>query len=92
MFMRHHSLRKGFNAGEVMGTARNAFQQNGLNVVASSGDFLLGDNGQALVLCHVMPISNEECHVITVSASENQQATGVTESVSSVIERTVHFD
>ena len=92
MFMRHRWITKGFGPNQLIGTVDNAFRQASVREVGRGDGWRLGESGGALVLCQVMPINNQECHMMTVSASENQQAVGVTDTVSSIVERTVSFD
>jgi hypothetical protein len=89
--MRFHSMRKGFRARDMIGTAQNAFGQTGLNIVSSGDGFLVGSDGAATVLCHAMAINDSECHVIVVAAAENDQATQVTERVAAILKGAAHF-
>lgn len=92
MFMHHRWITKGFGKNELVVTVENAFRQASVRLDGSGDGWRLGDSGGALVLCQVMPINDQECHMITVGASENQQALGIVNTVSSFVEGTVHFD
>jgi hypothetical protein len=74
MFMHHVVMTKAFDPG--VGAIDQAFQRAGLRQIASGDSWRLG-SGDGLVLCQLMPINGQEaCHIITVAASENQQAMG----------------
>jgi hypothetical protein len=84
-------MTKGFNPG--IGAVEDAFRRAGLKLAASGDFWRLGATGNALVLCQLMPISGQEqCHIITVAASEDQHAMGLADTVTSFIERVVKFD
>ena len=90
MFMHHVAMTKAFDPGVT--AIDQAFQHAGLRQVASGDSWRLG-SGDGLVLCQLMPISGQEaCHIITVAASEDQQAMGVADTVSRFIQGIVKFD
>lgn len=91
MFMRHRWQRKGMPSGVLNGVVQKSFDQNGIQTVGEGDGWRLGQSGPALVLCQVMPL-NGECHVITVAASEDQNAVQVCDTVAAFIEREVLID
>jgi hypothetical protein len=88
MFMQHRVLRKGINPRTMPGSFENIFGMLSIGIAASGDDWRLGDTGSALVLCQVMPISNEECYIMSVAVSEDQAAVGIIDSVNEKIRGT----
>jgi hypothetical protein len=72
----------------MTGSVDNIFRMLSIGTAASGNDWRLGDTGSALVLCQVLPISNEECYVMCVSVSDDQGAVGIIDSVNEKIEGT----
>lgn len=85
-------MTKGMGPNHSIGAVDDAFRNSAVRQVATGDGWRLGDSGGTLVLCQVMPISNEQSHVITVAASESEQGLGICDTVASRIEGTVLFD
>lgn len=92
MFMRHRVITKGISAGGVAHSVASAMGQMGIRIAARDDNWVLGDDGRALVLCQAMPISHERCHVMTVAAANDEQGVQVCDRVASHVDRIVRFD
>ena len=88
MFMQHRVVKKGSSSATMVGSIDNIFRLLSIRQAASGDGWRLGDTGSALVLCQVLGITNQDCFVMTVAVSENQQSVGVIDTVNDKIRGT----
>ena len=92
VFMRHSWMTKGMRPRDLSGSIGNGFRQLGVRTVSSGDGWLLGDQGDGLVVCQVMGISDRQCHVMIVAASGTQQGVGICDRLTSFIKALGSFD
>jgi hypothetical protein len=93
VFISHRWMIKSMRSRDLSGSVENGFRQLGLSTIRSGDGWRVGDdNGRALLVCQVMPISDRQCHVMIVAASETKEGGGVCGRLASFIEQLSSFD